>query len=62
MNRWVHAFHRPLQIGVVAVAVLVFVFLDQPSGLTALVVTALLLVALAIIELLDRPPDVGRAR
>jgi hypothetical protein len=39
----------------VAVAVLVFVFLTQPSGIAVLVIAAGLLVVLAVIEFLGRP-------
>jgi len=46
---------RGLRIGAVAVAVLVFVFMEQPTGVTILVIAALLLVALAVVEFLARP-------
>jgi hypothetical protein len=52
---WVRAYIRGLRIGAVALAVLAFVFLDQPSGAAILVIAALLLVALAVIEFLGRP-------
>jgi hypothetical protein len=39
----------------VALAVLSFVFLTEPSGVAILVIAALLLVVLAVIEFLARP-------
>ncbi|CCH88244.1 putative Integral membrane permease [Modestobacter italicus] len=52
---WVRAHVRGLRIGAVAVAVLVFVFLTQPSGIAVLVIATGLLVVLAVIEFLGRP-------
>ena len=46
---------RGLRIGAVGVAVLVFVFLEQPTGVSILVIAALLLLVLAVIEFLGRP-------
>jgi hypothetical protein len=46
---------RVLRIGAVAIAVLAFVFMEQPTGGTILVIAALLLVALAVIEFLAGP-------
>jgi hypothetical protein len=56
VGRAVRGHLRGLRIGAVAVAVLVFVFMEQPTGVTILVIAALLLVALAVIEFLGRPP------
>jgi hypothetical protein len=52
---------RGLRIGAVALAVLAFVFLEQPTGAAILVIAALLLLALAIIEFLNRPEDASPA-
>jgi hypothetical protein len=52
---WVRAHVRGLRIGAVALAVLTFVFLTQPTGITILVLAAALLVVLAVIEYLARP-------
>jgi hypothetical protein len=41
----------------VALAVLTFVFLEQPTGAAILVIAALLLVVLAVIEFLGRPVE-----
>jgi hypothetical protein len=41
-------------------AVLVFVFLDQPSDLAVLVIALLLVVCLAVIQFLDQPVTVDR--
>jgi hypothetical protein len=48
---------RGLRIGAVALAVLTFVFLEQPTGAAILVIAALLLVVLAVIEFLGRPVE-----
>jgi len=52
---WVRTYIRALRIGAVLLAVLAFVFLDQPTGAAILVIAALLLVVLAVIEFLGRP-------
>ena len=52
---WVRRHIKGLRIGAVALAVLTFVFLTQPSGATILVITAVLLVVLALLEFLGRP-------
>jgi hypothetical protein len=52
---WVRAHVRGLRIAAVAAAVLTFVFLTQPTGITILVLAAALLVVLAVIEYLGRP-------
>ena len=54
---WVRAHVKGLRIGAVALAVLAFVFMEQPTGVTILVIAALLLVALAVIEFLARPGE-----
>jgi hypothetical protein len=46
---------RGLRIGAVALAVLIFVFLDRPTGVAILLIATGLLVLLAIIEFLGRP-------
>jgi hypothetical protein len=51
---WVRAHVRGLRIGAVAVAVLTFVFLSQPTGMAILLIAAALLVVLAVIEFLGR--------
>jgi hypothetical protein len=48
---------RGLRIGAVVVAVLAFVFLEQPTGGAILGIASLLLVALAVIEFLGRPAN-----
>ena len=55
VGRFVRGHLRGLRIGAVAVAVLAFVFMEQPTGVTILVIAALLLVVLAVIEFLGRP-------
>jgi hypothetical protein len=52
---WVRENVRGLRIGAVALAVLVFVFLAQPTGVTILIIATVLLVVLALIEFLARP-------
>jgi hypothetical protein len=57
VGTFVRTHLRGLRIGAVALAVLVFVFLEQPTGVTILVIAALLLVVLAVIEYLGRPGE-----
>jgi hypothetical protein len=57
VGTFVRTHLRGLRIGAVAVAVLAFVFLEQPTGATILVIAALLLVVLAVIEYLGRPVE-----
>ena len=52
---WVRSYFRGLRIGAVMLAVLAFVFQEQPTGATILVIASLLLVVLAVIEFLGRP-------
>jgi hypothetical protein len=52
---WVRRHIRGLRIGAVALAVLTFVFLTEPSGVAILVIAAVLLVVLALLEFLGRP-------
>ena len=52
---WVRRHIVGLRIGAVALAVLTFVFLTQPSGAAILGITAVLLVVLALLEFLGRP-------
>jgi len=52
---WVRRHITGLRIGAVALAVLAFVFLTQPSGVAILVIAALLLVVLGLLEFLGRP-------
>jgi hypothetical protein len=61
VSRWVRTHVRGLRIGAVALAVLVFAFQDQPTGGTILVITALLLLVLAVIEILGRPESSAEA-
>jgi hypothetical protein len=52
---WVRAHMRGLRVGAVALAVLVFVFLDRPTGVAILILATVLLIVLATIEFLGRP-------
>jgi hypothetical protein len=52
---WVHTYRTPLRIGLVSIAVLVFVLLDRPSGLTVLLIAIVLLVCLGVVQFLDQP-------
>jgi hypothetical protein len=56
---WVRAHVRGLRIAAVAMAILTFVFLTQPTGIAILVLAAALLVVLALIEYLARPASVA---
>ena len=55
VGEWTHAHRTALRIGAVALAALVFVFWGQPTAVTALVITIVLLVVLGLIELIGRP-------
>jgi hypothetical protein len=57
VGTFVRTHLRGLRIGAVALAVLAFVFLEQPTGAAILVIAALLLVVLAVIEYLGRPVE-----
>jgi hypothetical protein len=52
---WVRRHIKGLRIGAVALALLTFVFLTQPSGAAILVIASVLLVVLAVIEFLAGP-------
>jgi hypothetical protein len=52
---WVRSHIRGLRIGAVMLAVLTFVFMEQPTGASILVIAAVLLLVLAVIEFLGRP-------
>ncbi|KAA9162584.1 hypothetical protein FPZ12_011015 [Amycolatopsis acidicola] len=52
---WVHAHLNALRVALVAVAVLIFVFLDRPSGLTVGLIALVLLAFLGVVQLLDQP-------
>lgn len=53
---WVHTHRVALRGAAVGLAILVFVFLDRPSGLTVLLIASLLVVFLAVIQFLDQKP------
>ncbi len=55
LGAWVHTYRGVLRGAAAALAVLVFVFLDRPSGLAILLIALLLLVVLAMIQFLDHP-------
>lgn len=57
VGSWVWEHKRALRIGAVAVAGLALVFWGQPTGKVIILLAVLLLVALALIELLGRPPE-----
>jgi hypothetical protein len=56
VGTWVYANKRALRIGAVAVAGLALVFWSRPTGKVIILLAVLLLVALALIEFLGRPP------
>lgn len=57
VGRWVHMYGKVLRAGAVTLAVLVFVFMDRPTGLTVLLIAVLLALCLGVIQLLDQPVD-----
>ena len=56
VGAWVYTYKRVLWIAVIAIAALVLVFWDQPTGRVIVGITLGVLVALVIIEFLGRPP------
>jgi hypothetical protein len=61
VGTWVYGHKQLLRIGAVAVAGLALVFWGQPTGKVIILLAVLLLVALALIELLGRPPEASRS-
>jgi hypothetical protein len=57
VGSWVYANKKILRIGAVVLASLALVFWSRPTGKVVIFLAALLLVALALIELLGRPPE-----
>jgi hypothetical protein len=56
VGSWVHANKRALRIATVVLAALVLVFWERPTGKVVLGITLVLLIVLALIEFLGRPP------
>jgi hypothetical protein len=56
VGSWVHAHRRALRIGAVVLASLALVFWGRPTGKVVIGLALALLVVLAIIEFLARPP------
>jgi hypothetical protein len=56
VGTWTYTHRRPLRIGAVALAALIFVFWGQPTAAVTIVIAVLLLVVLGLIELIGRPP------
>jgi hypothetical protein len=56
VGAWVYANRRALRIGAVVLASLALVFWSRPTGKVVIGLTLALLLALAIIEFLGRPP------
>jgi hypothetical protein len=57
----VYGHKLALRIGAVAAAGLALVFWGQPTGKVIVLLAVLLLVALALIELLGRPPEASHS-
>jgi hypothetical protein len=57
VGAWVYTYKRVLWIAVIAIAALVLVFWDQPTGKVIIGITLGVLIALVIIEFLGRPPS-----
>jgi hypothetical protein len=55
VGAWVHTYRGVLRGAALGLGVLIFVFLDRPSGLAVLLIALLLVVFLAVIQFLDRP-------
>ena len=57
VGAWVYRYKRVLQFVALGIAALVLVFWDQPTGKVIIVLALCVLVVLAIIEFLGRPPS-----
>jgi hypothetical protein len=57
VGRWVYRYRRVLRIAAVIVAVVVFLFWGNPTGLDVLLIAVVLVGALGLIELIGRPPS-----
>jgi hypothetical protein len=57
VGAWVYTYKRVLRFAVLGIAALVLVFWNQPTGKVIVVIALCVLVALAIIEFLGRPPS-----
>jgi hypothetical protein len=57
VGKWTYAHRKVLRICAVGLAVLIFVFWGQPTGLVVILIAILLLVVLGLIELIGRPPS-----
>jgi hypothetical protein len=57
VGAWVYTYKRVLRIAVIAIAALVLVFWDQPTGKVIIGITLCVLAVLVIIEFLGRPPS-----
>jgi hypothetical protein len=55
VGRWTCAHRKALRIGVVALAVVIFVFWGKPTAVVVIVLALLLLLMLGLIELIGRP-------
>ena len=53
---WVYVHRLPLRVSAVAVAVLIFIFWTNPTGLVVLLIAIILAVLLGLIELIGPPP------
>jgi hypothetical protein len=56
VGAWVYTYKKVLWIAVIAIAALVLVFWNQPTGKVIIGITIGVLIALVIIEFLGRPP------
>lgn len=57
VGTWVHDNLKVLRVVLVAAAAVVFVFWDRPTGRVVLVLTGAVVLALAVLQLLARPPQ-----
>ena len=61
VGRWVYRYRRPLRIFAVIVAVVVFLFLGNPTALDVVLIAVVLVAALGLMELIGRPPPSVRS-
>jgi hypothetical protein len=56
VGRWTYTHRVSLRVGAVALAVLIFLFWGHPTAAVVILIAVLLVVVLALIELIGRPP------
>jgi hypothetical protein len=56
VGRWTYTHRAALRIGALALATVIFIFWSQPTAIVAIAIAIVLLITLALIQLIGRPP------